>query len=205
MFYYLLCALLLAAVFGFIAFMGYHYRQFTGSAALLLASVPPLLLSLLTVLPWPIRWINKLKKRNYALAQSPYNQLTKIGFAPCYFNYHTIWHFTEISMSATIDGFTILFNIPDFKFKPDTPAVEFTPLVKKRKLKRHQLQHIEQKFDFSPVRFYDKKSSRFYFVNHDEAPSIDRLATDIKEFVSLLKDEKFEPGGYGTEPINSAP
>lgn len=191
--YFAVSVAMFIILFGSIAYMGYHYGQFSLKEFFVWALVIPVGFSLALSVTGPFLWISEQNKRKKALQTSPFNQLEEIGFKACYYHCQNWKSTTDRSLCLAINEFIVIFDAPG----PDRkmPCALFTVLIKKKKLNKQERSNLQRELQSRTIKhfvlFERSQLSRIYPLK-ENIISLDQLKLELVDFVQFLKEAGFE-------------
>ncbi len=136
-----------------------------------------------------IDWHSKIRIRNKAYNQQPFDELDQIGFTISYLNDKTKWYFTEEFKEIVINGYRIQCDAR--KESPNT--IEFKAFVKHTKIEKEKFKTLDEKLRQEEIYFDFGGLIKKYNIKKKMNLTIEQLKIDLTQFVEILQHEEFEP------------
>lgn len=134
-------------------------------------------------------WLLNHKARQNAFSKIPFNQIENIGFYKSYIGNGSKWSFTDEIKEGKLNGFTLSMDVS----KEKNNTIEFNIPTEWKKLDKSEYNRLIEKFKQHGVEFRIGSLVKQYDTKRPALQTIPDLKQDLELFMTLLKQEGFEP------------
>lgn len=134
-------------------------------------------------------WTLNHNARQTTFAQTPFNQVDKIGFYKAYKDDTSKWSFTEVIRESNINGFPLRM---DLSKENGSRFIEFAIPVEWKKLNKSEFNRLTEKFKEHNAELRIGSIAKQYDTKQQALQTVFDLRRDLELFTTLLRQEGFE-------------